>query len=64
MPEPKQEDPLLDMTAQDGLIDHVPGQAPRGFEQDKEPTTEFASDQFLGDLKTGGDFVSVKYRDH
>jgi hypothetical protein len=64
MPEPKQEDPLLDMTAQDGLIDHVPGQAPRGFEKDKEPTTEFARDQFLGDLKTGGDFVSVKYRDH
>lgn len=65
MPEPsKEQEPLLDMTANDGLIDHIKGKAPRGFEKDKEPTSEFARDQFLGDLKTGGEYVSVKYRDH
>ena len=54
----------LDMTASDGLLDYLPGKAPKAFKKDKEPRPEFARDQDLGDVNTSGDFVQIKYRDH
>ena len=63
-PPPSQEPQELDMTASDGLLDYIPGKAPKAFEKDKEPRPEFARDQDLGDVTTSGDFVQVKYRDH
>ena len=63
-PPPSQEPQQLDMTASDGLLDYIPGKAPKAFEKDKEPRPEFARDQDLGDVTTSGDFVQVKYRDH
>lgn len=63
-PPPTQETQQLDMTASDGLLDYIPGKAPKAFQKDKEPRPEFARDQDLGDVSTSGDFVQVKYRDH
>ena len=63
-PPPSQEPQQLDMTASDGLLDYIPGKAPKAFQKDKEPRPEFARDQDLGDVTTSGDFVQVKYRDH
>ena len=63
-PPPSQETKQLDMTASDGLLDHIPGKAPKAFQKDKEPRQEFARDQDLGDMTTSGDFVQIKYRDH
>lgn len=63
-PPPSPEEKQLDMTASDGLLDHIPGKAPKAFQKDKEPRPEFARDQDLGDVTTSGDFVQVKYRDH
>lgn len=63
-PPPKPEEKQLDMTASDGLLDHIPGKAPKSFQKDKEPRPEFARDQDLGDVTTSGDFVQIKYRDH
>jgi len=63
-PPPSQEPQQLDITASDGLLDYIPGKAPKAFEKDKEPRPEFARDQDLGDVTTSGDFVQVKYRDH
>ena len=64
LPPPSQETKQLDMTASDGLLDHIPGKAPKAFQKDKEPRPEFARDQDLGDVTTSGDFVQIKYRDH
>ena len=63
-PPPSQETKQLDMTVSDGLLDHIPGKAPKAFQKDKEPRPEFARDQDLGDVTTSGDFVQIKYRDH
>lgn len=63
-PPPSPEEKQLDMTASDGLLDHIEGKAPKAFQKDKEPRPEFARDQDLGDVSTSGDFVQVKYRDH
>lgn len=63
-PPPKPEEKQLDMTASDGLLDHLPSKAPKAFQKDKEPRPEFARDQDLGDVTTSGDFVQIKYRDH
>ncbi len=63
-PPPSPKDEQLDMTASDGLLDHIPGKTPKAFQKDKEPRPEFARDQDLGDVTTSGDFVQIKYRDH
>ncbi len=63
-PPPSDAPKQLDMTASDGLLDHLPGKAPKAFQKDKEPRPEFARDQDLGDVTTSGDFVQIKYRDH
>lgn len=60
----KEEDQPLDITKSDGLMENTFDKAPKAFTKDKEPTPEYAKDQFLGDIKTGADFVNIKYRDH
>ncbi|MEZ4875415.1 MAG: hypothetical protein R2793_08190 [Flavobacteriaceae bacterium] len=54
----------MDITKTDNFLDTKTNKAPKAFTKDKEPTQEFAKDMFLGDVKTGGTFVSVQYRDH
>lgn len=54
----------FDMLEGDGLLLNDKGKAPKAFTRDKEPTPEFGKDQYLGDIKTGSQFVSIKYRDH
>ena len=54
----------FDMMKGDGLLLNDKGTAPKSFVRDKEPTPEFGRDQYLGDVKTGSKFVSIKYRDH
>lgn len=59
-----EDDKELDIRTSDGLLDSEKGKTPKAFTKDKEPTQEYARDQLLGEMKTGGDFVSIKYRDH
>jgi len=59
-----EDDKQLDIRTTDGLMDSEKGKAPKAFTKDKEPTEEYAKDQLLGEMKTGGEFVSIKYRDH
>lgn len=63
------EDPLkkeekVDFTQGDGLVDYTSNIVPKAFKKDKEPSEEYGRDQFLGDVKTSGGFVQIKYRDH
>lgn len=59
-----EENEKLDMTKTDGFIENISDKAPKAFTKDKEPLPEYAKDQFLGEVKTGANFVNVKYRDH
>lgn len=52
------------MSTDDGLLENNKGKTPKAFTRDKEASPEYDRDQFLGDVKTGAVFVSVKYRDH
>jgi hypothetical protein len=54
----------FDMMKGDGLLLNDKGDAPKAFVKDKEPLPEYGRDQYLGDVKTGSKFVSIKYRDH
>ena len=54
----------FDMMKGDGLLLNDKGDAPKAFVKDKEPLPEYGRDQDLGDVKTGANFVSIKYRDH
>ncbi len=54
----------FDMMKGDGLLLNDKGKAPKAFTRDKEPLPEYGKDQYLGEIKTGAKFVSVKYRDH
>lgn len=54
----------FDMLKGDGLLLNDKGSAPKAFTKDKEPSPEFGKDQYLGEIKTGSQFVTVKYRDH
>ena len=58
------DDKQLDIRTTDGLLESEKGKTPKAFTKDKEPTEEYARDQVLGEMKTGGDVVSIKYRDH
>jgi len=61
----KDEEPKpFDMMEDDGLLLNDKGKAPKAFTKDKEPLPEFGKDQFLGEIKTGSQFLSIKYRDH
>jgi len=59
-----EEEEKLDITKQDGFLDNKSNKAPKYFTKDKEIKDEYNSDQFLGDVKTKGDFVNVLFRDH
>lgn len=54
----------FDMMKGDGLLLNDKGKAPKAFTKDKEPLPEYGRDMNLGEIKTGAQFVSVKYRDH
>ncbi|MEM7187761.1 MAG: hypothetical protein AAF466_14010 [Bacteroidota bacterium] len=54
----------FDMMEDDGLLVNDKGKTPKAFTRDKEPLPEYGKDQSLGTIKTGSQFVSVKYRDH
>ncbi|WP_461303238.1 hypothetical protein [Aureisphaera sp.] len=54
----------FDMSKTDGLLENDKGKAPKAFTKDKEPLPQYGQDQFLGDMKTGAAFVTIKYRDH
>lgn len=58
------DDKQFSMSTDDGLLENNKGKTPKAFTKDKEPSPEYARDQFLGDVKTSAVFVSVKYRDH
>lgn len=60
----EEEDPQLDMTKTDGLLENVYDKAPKAFTKDKVIIPKYAKDQFLGELSTSADNVNVKYRDH
>ncbi|MEM7086071.1 MAG: hypothetical protein AAF489_07805 [Bacteroidota bacterium] len=60
----KDEPEPFDMMEDDGLLLNDKGKAPKAFTKDKEPLPEFGKDQFLGEIKTGSQFLSIKYRDH
>lgn len=59
-----EENEKLDITKTDGLMENISDKAPKAFTKDKEPLPEYAKDQFLGEVKTGANFVNIKYRDH
>lgn len=59
-----EESQSLDITKTDGLMENKSDQAPKAFTKDKEPSPDFGKDQYLGDVKTGTQFVSIQYRDH
>ena len=60
----KDEPQPFDMMEDDGLLLNDKGKAPKAFTKDKEPLPEFGKDQFLGEITTGSEFLSIKYRDH
>ena len=63
--EKAEDDPKpLDMTKGDGLLEFNSGTAPKYFTKDKPVTDAVGGDQYLGDIKTGSNIVSVQYRDH
>lgn len=62
--EPSGDDQKVDFTKDDGLLDYTSNIVPKAFKKDKEAKEEYGRDQFLGDIKTSGGFVQVKYRDH
>lgn len=60
----QEEEEKVDFTKDDGLVDYTSNRIPKAFTKDKEATEEFGKDQFLGDVRTDGGFVQIKYRDH
>lgn len=60
----EEENELLNMNMEDGLLENKTGSAPKYFTKDKELTEEIGGDQYLGDFKTSSGFVNVQYRDH
>ena len=63
-PDPNDDTMKVDFTKGDGLMDYTSNRVPKAFTKDKEATDEYGRDQHLGDVKTSGGFVQVKYRDH
>lgn len=64
LPDPNDETQNVDFTKGDGLMDYTSNKVPKAFTKDKEAKDEYGQDQHLGDVKTSGGFVQVKYRDH
>ncbi len=55
---------LLDMTFNEEFIDVKTDNAPKYFTKDKAVSKEFGKDQYLGELRTGSNNVTIMYRDH
>ena len=58
------EDQKVDFTKDDGLVDYTTNKTPKAFTKDKEASPEYGRDQNLGDVRTTGGIVQIKYRDH
>lgn len=59
-----EEEKPISISTDDGLLDNKTNKAPKYFTKDKEPSEEYARDQYLGQHKTGSQFVKIQYRDH
>ncbi|PHS63991.1 MAG: hypothetical protein COB12_09030 [Flavobacterium sp.] len=55
---------LLDITYQEDFLDLKTDKAPKYFTKDKAASKEFGKDQFLGEIRTGTNNVTIMYRDH
>lgn len=58
------EEEKVDFTKDDGLKEFESNRIPKAFIKDKEIKEEYGRDQNLGDVRTTGGFVQIKYRDH
>jgi hypothetical protein len=54
----------VDFAKEDGLKEFESNRVPKAFIKDKEIKEEYGRDQNLGDVRTTGGFVQIKYRDH
>lgn len=54
----------LDIKSDDGFLSTKTDMTPKAFLKDKPATSEYDRDQVLGEIKTGGSYVNVVYRDH
>ncbi|MCK8520244.1 hypothetical protein M0D21_01625 [Aquimarina sp. D1M17] len=52
------------MKDENSLLQPEAKSTPKWFEKDREIKDEYKSDQYLGDFKNNGKFVSLVYRDH
>lgn len=52
------------MAGDDGFFKPEIEGTPKWFKKDNEIKEEYKSDQYLGDFKSGGEFVRLIYRDH
>lgn len=52
------------MNMDNGLIGPERDLTPKAFQKDGEIKESYKSDQYLGDFKSGGEFVQLVYRDH
>lgn len=52
------------MNMDNGLLGPEQQLTPKTFQKDKEIKDAYKSDQYLGDFKSGGEFVQLIYRDH
>ncbi|MGB0789266.1 MAG: hypothetical protein ACPG7E_01440 [Marinirhabdus sp.] len=58
------EDTGFNMSHDEGFLSTKTDTAPKAFTKDKEVEKTYGSDQFLGEVKTKGNTVTVMYRDH
>lgn len=54
----------FDMTGENGLLTHKFEKKPKWFGKDKPLDENSKGDQYIGDYKSNGKFVSLVYRDH
>tara|TARA_R100000306_G_scaffold742_7_gene2024 strand:- start:14292 stop:14981 length:690 start_codon:yes stop_codon:yes gene_type:complete len=60
-----EEDPEINFSTDDGLLDYKTDEAPKYFQKkDKPVLAAYLQDQKLGDVTTKGEFVNVMCRDH
>lgn len=60
----QEDNELLNMNRDDGLLDNKSSKTPKYFTKDEEIANEVGGDQYLGDFRTTSGFVNVLYRDH
>ncbi len=55
----------INISKEDDFVSTVTNKSPKYFTKDKElDENQFATDQYLGDIRTNATFVNVVYRDH